>query len=265
MNPGQPIKCSAEDEFERLDFAKHLASFLYLEKDEPSIVVGIEGAWGEGKTSCINLVNEVLKAKSPSPIIVEYSPWLISSLDSIIEGFFIVLAEAIGVQSKSQNANQAAQKVLKFGKMLAPIKLVPGVEPWGSLVENILNGVGGAAQAASELKNISLQSRKDDLQKNLRKINRPILIIIDDVDRLPPEHVRLVFQMIKAICDFDRMAYLIAYDPITVKKALSYDEAYDGGKYLEKIVQISYPLPRLSFTKMKQYLIKHLREVGDAG
>jgi len=61
MNPDKPINHVEEDAFERLPFSKHLAEILLLEKGEPSIVVGIKGKWGEGKTSCINLIKEVLK------------------------------------------------------------------------------------------------------------------------------------------------------------------------------------------------------------
>ena len=257
MNPGQPISHKQEDKFERLPFAQHLGSFLCLEKDAPSIVVGIEAKWGEGKTSCINLVKEVLYEYKPQPIIVDYRPWLISTLDSVIEGFFIELAAALGTQSKSEKARTAAHKVLQFGKILSPIKLIPGVEPWGSMVESVLNAVGQSATAASELANLSIHSRKDDLQKSLESINRPIVVVIDDIDRLPPEHVRIVFQMLKAICDFNRVSYLLAYDPEPVTQALSYNRTYDGRRYLEKIVQISYPLPRLPYIHMKDYTLNH--------
>lgn len=221
MDPAHPIQNSKHDVFERISFARHLAGFLALDKSDPSIVIGIEGKWGEGKTSCINLVKEVLRDMPKKPIVVDYRPWLISTLDSVVEGFFLELASALGVQSTGVNANAAAKKVLQFGKMLAPIKLIPGIEPWGTLVENVLSTVGGAAKAGSELAGLSLQSRKKEVEKSLSKINRPIVVIIDDVDRLSPDHVRIVFQMLKAVCDFDRVAYLVAYDPDPIKKALS--------------------------------------------
>jgi hypothetical protein len=258
MNPGQPILCGAEDKFERLSFAEHLAGFLCLEKGSPSIVVGIEGKWGDGKTSCINLIKEVLHHHDPRPIIVDYRPWLISTLDSIIEGFFIELASALGTQYKSEKNRIAAHKVLQFGKILSPIKLIPGVEPWGTMVESVLNAVGQSAKAASELASLSISSRKDDLQKSLEKIDRPIVVVIDDIDRLPPEGVRIVFQMLKAVCDFNRVSYLVAYDPDPVTEALSYGQIYDGRRYLEKLVQITYPLPRLSYIRMHDYALSHL-------
>ena len=151
MNSAKPIVSKSEDKFERLSFAEHLGNFLCLDKDAASIVIGIEGKWGDGKTSCINLVKEALNEKKPKPIIVDVNPWLISSLDSVIEGFIIELASAIGLQDTSKKGNNAAQKVLQFGKILSPIKLIPGVEPWGSIVESVLKNVGQSAKAASEL------------------------------------------------------------------------------------------------------------------
>ncbi|HAJ28064.1 MAG TPA: hypothetical protein DCG53_12615 [Syntrophus sp. (in: bacteria)] len=263
MNPGQAIKSKEEDRFERFSFAEHLGNFLCLEQGDPSVVIGLEGKWGDGKTSCINLVKEVLNKKKPKPIIVDFNPWLISTLDSVIEGFIVELASAIGMQSSSDKGKHAAQVVLQFGRILSPIKLIPGAEPWGSMVESVLNAVGKSAKAASELANLSIQARKKDLQEHLNKINRPIVVIIDDVDRLPPDHVRIVFQMLKAICDFDRVSYLIAYAPEPVADALSYNGVYDGKKYLEKIVQTSYPLPRLPYIHMKDYAEKHLRALAE--
>jgi len=266
MQAGKPISTCAEDAFERLTFAQHLAGCLCLPEGAPSIVVGVEGEWGLGKTSCINLVREIIQKDVSRPIIVEYSPWLISTLDSVIEGFFVQLAASIGAQSRADNARDAARKVLQFGKLLAPIKLIPGVEPWGSMVETVLSAVGDSANAGAELANLDLQARRDDLQRRFAKLKRPIVVIIDDIDRLPPEQVRIVFQMLKAVCDFDRVSYLVAYDPEPVRKALSYGDTYDGARYLEKIVQISYHLPRLAYVHMRAFLATNIaRTLAETG
>jgi len=263
MNPDKPISCNEEDAFERLNFSKHLAEILLLEKGEPSIVVGIKGKWGEGKTSCINLIKKSLKEKRPKPIIVDYNPWIISTLDSVIEGFFLELASAIGIQSKSKNAGATAKKVLQFARILTPIKLIPGVEPWGTIVEKVFESIGNSAKAASEFCDISLLARKAELNKNIGKLNREIIVIVDDIDRLPPEQVRTIFQMIKSVSDFKRVAYLVAYDPDPVESSLSYGGIYEGNKYIGKIVQTTYSLPHLSFVHMKDYLntnVKNLME-----
>jgi predicted KAP-like P-loop ATPase len=255
IHPDQPITSAEYDAFERSAFAKHFADSLLLPEGAPSIVVGLEAKWGQGKTSCINMICEALdKSQKPKPIIIHYAPWLISTLDSLIEGFFIQLASTLGTCSRGMQAKDTAKKVLQFAKMLAPIKLIPGVEPWGSLVEGVLTSVGTATQAGAELANLSLDARKKELQEHLTKLKRPIVVIIDDIDRLPPEQVQTVFQMLKAICDFSRVAYLTAYDPDPVTKALSFGDTYDGKAYLEKLVQIPYPLPRFSLKHRREHL-----------
>jgi hypothetical protein len=229
-------------------------------------VVGIEGKWGEGKTSCINLILEILQQKTPPPIIVEYKPWLVSTLDSLIEGFFIQLASSIGSSSSGKEALRTARNVLRFAKLLAPIKLIPGVEPWGTIVEKVLASVGTATQAASEFADLSLSARKEELKKDLAELNLPVVVVVDDIDRLPPQDVRTVFQMLKAVADFPRISYLVAYDPEPVTEALGYDRIYDGGRFLEKLIQVSYPLPRLSFVHRRDYLEFRVQKLlGETG
>ena len=256
--PDTPIKSVGEDSFERTAFVKHLADSLLLPKNSPSIVVGIEGKYGEGKTSCINLIKELLKKENA--IVVEYSPWLVSALDSLIEGFFIQFAYAIGKSRKGRSAKDAAKKTLQFAQMLAPIKLIPGVEPWGTIVSNVIASVGTATQSIADIAELSLEEKKHDLEKYLSKLDKPIVVIIDDIDRLPPDDVRTMFQLLKAVANFPRVAYIAAYDPEPVKKALSFDGVYNGSSYIEKIIQISYRLPPASFIHRKDYLLKNLEE-----
>jgi predicted KAP-like P-loop ATPase len=85
-------------------------------------------------------------------------------------------------------------------------------------------------------------------------MDRPIVVVIDDIDRLPPEEVRTIFQVVKAIGDFERVGYLLAYDPEPVAKALSFNNTYDGRLYIEKIIQSSYSLPGFGYSNLKIFL-----------
>lgn len=253
MNPGHAITQKSEDAFERGFFVERLAEFLQLKAKAPSIAVGLEAKWGHGKTSCINLLKEYLKESPDNPLILHYEPWLLSNLESVVEGFFVQIASEIGEKDPSAEGVQAAKKVLGFAKMMAPIKLIPGVEPWGSIVQNVLTATGDATQAASELSEMNLRKRKEKVQEGLEKLGRPIIVVIDDVDRLPPEQIRIIFQMLKTVGDLNRVAYLVAYDPNPVEKALCYGDLYIGRDYLEKIIQVVCPVPRLSFINMRDY------------
>lgn len=56
-----PIKKKEEDVFERNGFACQIAEHLILSEKSPSLILALEGKWGEGKTSTINLIKEKSK------------------------------------------------------------------------------------------------------------------------------------------------------------------------------------------------------------
>jgi len=256
----QPIKNTDEDEFEREAFTSHIADILVLPELSPSLVISLEGEWGKGKTSTINLIQEKIKKNYKDALLINFNPWLIGSLDSVIEGFLLQLASSINrkVYDVGDVASKASEKLLNFAKFLSPIKLIPGVEPWGTLVESTLSAVGRSAEAYVSMSELDIMERKITVQEEIRKLGKPIVVIIDDVDRLPPNEIRIIFQLVKAIADFDRVSYLLAYDIEPIKKVLSYNEIYDGEKYLEKIVQLTYPLPRIGYWHLKEFLKKYL-------
>lgn len=256
-----PIIRREEDIFERGSFACHIAELLILNENSPSLVLALEGKWGIGKTSTVNLIKEFIREKSTDAVVVDFNPWLIGSLDSVIEGFLVQLAASVNQTLNSEVASKAAAKILNFAKFLAPIKLIPGVEPWGTIVEKVLSTVGASTQAAVDMSNLDLNKRKIAVQKAIEEIGKPIIVVIDDIDRLPPAEIRILIQVVKAIGDFTRVSYLLAFDPEPVAKSLDYNGTYNGQQYLEKIVQASYPIPRIGYWHLKGFLKSHVSKL----
>ena len=166
-----------------------------------------------------------------------------------------------GVKSNNRTALDTTKRILKLAKFLQPIKLVPGVEPWGTLIESTLTHVGESTSAFSS--EMSLEGRKREVEDSLQELNRSIIVVIDDIDRLQPEEARIVFQLTKAIANFKRVSYLLAYELEPIKKVLSYNGTYDGGRYLEKIVQVKFQLPPITYGSRKSLVqngIQRLRQ-----
>lgn len=255
------ITKSSEDVFERLSFAGHIAELLVLKPSSPSLVLALEGKWGSGKTSLINLIKLSIKNDCSNAVIVDFNPWLIGSLDSVIEGFLVQLASSINQTLNSEIATKAASRILNFAKFLAPIKLIPGVEPWGTVVETVLTTVGSSTQAAVDMTKLDLNLRKMAVEESLGDIGKPIIVFIDDIDRLPPDEIRIVIQVVKAIANFNRVSYLLAYEPEPVVRSLQYNGIYDGNRYLEKIVQAAYPIPRIGYWHLKGFFRNHISEM----
>ena len=68
-------------------------------------------------------------------------------------------------------------------------------------------------------------------------------MIIDDIDRLTPQEILAVFQLVKATADFPNVTYLLVYDEVAVSSALE-SANFDAQGYLEKIVQVNR-MPRI--------------------
>ena len=54
---------------------------------------------------------------------------------------------------------------------------------------------------------------------------------------------------------------MLAYDPEPIIKSLEYNDIYDGRRYLEKIIQASYPLPRIGYWHLKSFLNSHIKSL----
>jgi predicted KAP-like P-loop ATPase len=87
--------------------------------------------------------------------------------------------------------------------------------------------------------------------KELGAIDVPIVVLVDEVDRVEDDEIRSIAQLVRSVADFPGISYVLAYDPKRVIQALGgaekddtlRDERGRGRAYLEKIVQLQIPLP----------------------
>jgi hypothetical protein len=127
------------------------------------------------------------------------------------------------------------------------------------------DGVKVAQDALADMEKIlpafDLARRKAEVVDALRELDRPIVVIVDDLDRLPADEIRLTVQAIKAVADFPRTTYLLAYDREIVAKALGNGDPETGLSYLEKIVQVAYPIPPLFQHQLRNFVDRKLKEL----
>ena len=77
-----------------------------------------------------------------------------------------------------------------------------------------------AFSSLQKLKEKNLQERKAEVAELLRQLKSPILVVIDDLDRLTADEVKLVFQLIKANADFPNLVYLTLFQRDIVEMSL---------------------------------------------
>jgi hypothetical protein len=93
---------------------------------------------------------------------------------------------------------------------------------------------------------------------SLKSLPRPILVALDDVDRLAHDEIRLLFQLIKANADFPNIIYLVLAQRSTVIKALEPIAPGQGDAFLEKIVQVGFDVPRIDRKQLEKLLFSGL-------
>ncbi|MCW8345474.1 P-loop NTPase fold protein [Vibrio sp. 10N.222.54.A1] len=262
-NNDQPIASECEDKLNRQHFAKEIASLLVLEADAPCLTVSLEGKWGQGKTSILNMVQEVFSQMDFPPVLVQYNAWANGQSESLLQDFLIQFTSQLGLADHAEEGKRVAEELLSYSKLFSVAKLVPGVEPWGSLVENVFKGVGDATQSLSDLKELDIAGKKARVEESLRKIDRPIVVIIDDIDRLTPKECFQVLRLVKAVADFPRTAFILAFEPNYLESVLASNNIDNANEYIDKIVQLRIPLPTITSKDLDALVDRHFDMMGD--
>ena len=91
LSSDKPIASKAEDKFQRYNFSQRIAKTIVDRESEDCIVIGIYGAWGEGKTSVINFIETELTGNDQI-IIIKFNPWRYSDENALLLQFFQKLA-----------------------------------------------------------------------------------------------------------------------------------------------------------------------------
>lgn len=277
---------AVEDGFSRRKFAAVLARALCLPAQAPGLVVAIDGPWGSGKSSFIGFIRTALEARPgddhPAPIVLDFNPWMIAGADSLVAALIEQMAVAVGRETPAAQVEKGlnlARKLLDYVGLLKYLKYVPGGAAFGNVAEaigDLSRTLGQVAEDSQRLGEEMSQTIAKALPKHdligakravleaIAELACPIVVIIDDLDRLRTEEIRTIFQAVKAVANFPQVTYLLAFDAEAVAKALSDVSPTDEGRsYLEKIVQVAYPLPALFPWQLRAFLQDRLAETCD--
>jgi predicted KAP-like P-loop ATPase len=237
-----PIEQPESDVYGLDPFARAVARSIDAMSAPSGVVLAINGPWGSGKSSSINLIRYHLKKSIADKKIslVEFNPWWFSDSESLTFSFFQQLESEIGptLSDRAKSAFRGlARGISSTGQIvgaLADIK-APGI---GTLISGITSLVGRAGE-----KRKSIESEHATLVEALKDQNRKFLIIIDDIDRLSPDDAITVFRLVKSVGRLPNVIYLLAFDRTLAEKAVRERFPSEGRSYLDKIVQSSFDIP----------------------
>ena len=252
--PDRPIEGINEDVLGVKDYANALAEFV-LRCDTP-ITVGIQGDWGAGKTSLMNMVQESLACQEAETAVycetVWFNTWMYSQFDLGDQLPLLMLSSF--VKSLVGDRTDLDEKISGF------VSWIKKVGP--NIVAKQLAGMsmgeltGDAAGALRDDVNLldQLKSKFKELcQKKLT--GHPggrIVFFVDDLDRLRPEKAVELLEVMKTFLDVPGVVFVLACDYNVIAQGVEakfgVTNLQTGGRsFFDKIIQVPFQMPVHSY------------------
>jgi len=239
-----PIGNPDLDEFNRREYSERIAQTIASRKETKSLVVGIYGKWGEGKTTVLNFIDSELRRHS-NIVTVFFNPWMFPSETELFIAFYTELAKGLkkSLPTAWENIGNA------ISDYVAPFV-------------GLLDKANSAEKIGKLLSNVRLEELRDRIGNFLVEQKKLVVVFMDDIDRLDKDEINAIFRLIKLSANFENVIYILAFDPEIVEDALS--ERYftkkqiAGQNFLEKIVQVPINLPKIPTTDLRRFCYKQI-------
>lgn len=258
--PDRPVSHPDEDRYGFRHVAQQLARSVMGVGREGCAIIGIEGPWGSGKTSLLNLLRTALEEEpEDNTFVLSISPWLDGGNNSTVESLLIPVAAIIAVEEekrlspvqrrslkKKKQLTETAGNVLRYTQVTAR-HLAPAAE-----IAALFPGIPNASGVLKALSEADLKGKgkttaelRAEIAEKIVALDLSFIVLLDDLDRLEPAQAIEVIRLVKSVADFPRFRYLMCYDRAVLAQAIQNGLGVaDGDLYLQKIVQISFLLPR---------------------
>lgn len=251
-----PITSSVDDDLGRAPVAHDFAASIRELDTSQGLVVGILGPWGHGKSSFINLMREQFEVE-PTLTVVDFNPWMFSGSNQLVNFFFTEIGAELNVRSQSR-FGKTADWLAQYAGILKPVSQfipIPGAATAGEATAAALVGLADATNA-----DLSAKKVREKITKELTALTEPIVVVIDDIDRLTTIEIREIFKLVRLTASFPNIIYVLAFDRERVEQALT-EDGVPGRAYLEKIVQLSFDVPQAPRKLLRSQVFEELNRI----
>lgn len=153
--------------------ARSFADAVLAGGAHPGIVFGVDGPWGVGKTSFVNLAERHWERVDDTVIVFRFEPLRYASEPDLADRLIRDLSAAIQRKVFAPEFRPAVSRYSRLIKGKADVSFLGfklSLEPSQDTIDELL----------------------DDIDDVLRRIDRRVIVVIDDLDRLDPKTVNNV-------------------------------------------------------------------------
>lgn len=251
-----PITTADQDTLQRAQVAQRIARLIdENHSPESSVVYGLEGPWGCGKSSVIALITTFLtKFDENRWHVVSFTPWATSGTEGLLSEFFSALAT---VAPKSSNSKDLRGLISTYADI---------ARPFAALIPVAGSAVAEATRSLETRLSKPWNVAFEEIATELRTLGTPVLVVVDDIDRLQPGELFDLLKVVRLLGRFPGVDFLLAYDEQTLIETLQNPDQSNASKararaFMEKIVQYPLSIPPLLTSQIVKILDAGLTEI----
>ena len=249
FNLDAPIEKADSDLFNLGSLVNRIVSYIaYTDVDQGAFSIGIVGEWGDGKSSLMNLIEERIKTEHLDFIVVHFFPRASKKADFIQEDFLEALKQSL------KPFHSGVDKIID--NYAVSLDVIPGVPLFVSKLLSIFQ--------VHIKKNI--KSTRSRLTQAIKEIDRRIVVLVDDLDRLTGEELIEVMKVLDKNGAFPNMVFLTSYDKEYVNTVLANHLKLGQQKrpYTDKYFTVEIKVPLHPTFRLMNYLVMTLRKACES-
>lgn len=233
------------------------------------MTIAIQGDWGTGKTSIMNMIRDGIEDKC---LYSWFNTWEFSQFnmsDELVISLLKSMVDSLNIKEENNNLNKSLKILansLKSGTLMA-IDMAAGGRV-ADTAEKVIDGFTNKDQ--TDYFN-SIKVLKEQFQNHinyaLEKSGKDrVIMFVDDLDRLNPEKAIELLEVLKNFLDCENCVFILAIDYKVVYKGikLKYNNVLDENKgkaFFEKIIQLPFKVPVVEYN-LYNYVKHSLQEIG---
>ncbi|MDK7354524.1 P-loop NTPase fold protein [Peptoniphilus harei] len=233
------------------------------------MTIAIQGDWGTGKTSIMNMIKDGIEDKC---LYSWFNTWEFSQFnmsDELVISLLKSMVDSLNIKEENNNLNKSLKILansLKSGTLMA-IDMAAGGRV-ADTAEKVIDGFTNKDQ--TDYFN-SIKVLKEQFQNHinyaLEKSGKDrVIMFVDDLDRLNPEKAIELLEVLKNFLDCENCVFILAIDYKVVYKGikLKYNNVLDENKgkaFFEKIIQLPFKVPVVEYN-LYNYVKHSLQEIG---
>ncbi len=261
-----PIEKLNDDSFSVSKYVRGLSEYIKI--CETPMTIAVQGDWGSGKTSMLNMVRSELGSQVKT---VWFNTWQYSKFNmdnrlplSLLQHLYNALC--------SDSDTVPRNKMAKTFSSIAAVGIKAGtyvIDLMGAqkLAEDIGNNITRDNRTSEDEDLISaIENLKNNFQQAIDDIynreKKRIVVFIDDLDRLAPVRAVELMEVLKLFIDCYHCVFVLAIDYDVVTRGISEKYGGDfgkkqGKKFFDKIIQVPFFIPVEQYD-IKEYVRKSM-------